>query len=492
MARAATPRPSAAKPGLVQGHLVQGLGLLDATALVTGSMIGSGIFIVSSDVARLLPSPALILLTWVLAGAITVFAAVSYGALAAAMPQAGGQYVYLRDAYGPLTGFLYGWTLFLVIQSGTIAAVAVAFARYLDVFVPLSHQFFSAPVSLGPLSFQAGLDGKQAVAIATVFGLTWLNTRGIRTGAVVQNMFTAAKLAALGLLVVAAFTLATGSWDRFLPLWPEGGLARIAAGFAASDQGAHALALPGADWTGLALIFGVAMIGPLFAADSWVNVTFTAAEVRNPRRNLPLALLLGTLLTTLVYLAVNVAYFYVLSVPEAAGSERIAAAAAVKMLGATGTYFISAAIFVSAFGCLNGLILSGPRVYYAMAKDGLFFPGMAELNTRGAPAMSLFVQGVWASLLVLSGTYSQLLTYIISAALLFYVLTVASLFVFRRRGTVGSGGGRGYPLAALLYCLVALGVMAANLIGDPRSSWPGLLIIALGLPAYLGWRRFLR
>jgi APA family basic amino acid/polyamine antiporter len=477
-------------------QLVKGLGLVDATALVMGSMIGSGIFIVSADVARLLPSPALVLACWLLSGVITVFAAVSYGELAAAMPRAGGQYVYLREAYGPLTGFLYGWTLFLVIQSGTIAAVGVAFARYLDVFVPLGQTYVEAPLRLGPLSYTFSLGAKQIVAVAAVLGLTWVNTRGIRAGALVQNLFTAAKVAALGLLVLAAFVVGTGSWERFVPLWPQGGvkegLLAISSAFAATPQAHSALVLPAADWLGLAVIVGVAMVGPLFSADSWVGVTFTAEEVKDPRRNLPLALLVGTLLTTLIYLAVNLAYFYVLPLNEAATSERIAAAAAVRMVGQTGNYLISAAILVSTFGCLNGLILAGPRVYYAMAADGLFFPGMATLNTRGAPAVSLLVQGAWASLLAVSGTYSQLLTYIISAALLFYVLTVASLFVFRRRGAVSAHQTWGYPWTPLLYIVVALGIMAANLVGDPRSSWPGFLLIALGLPAYWGWRRALR
>jgi APA family basic amino acid/polyamine antiporter len=430
--------------------------------------------------------------TWLLAGLITVFAAVSYGELAAAMPHAGGQYVYLRDAYGPLTGFLYGWTLFLVIQSGTIAAVAVAFARYLDVFVPLRQTFFETHIRFGPLDHTLTFDLKRLVAVACILGLTWVNCFGIRTGALVQNLFTAAKVAALALLVIAAFALGAGSWSRFWPLWPEGGPAAIPAAFAATPQGSQALISPGSGLLGLAIIVGVAMIGPLFASDSWNNVTFTGAEVRNPRRNLPLSLLLGTMLTTLIYLAVNLVYFYVLPLPEAQGSERIAAAAAVHIMGASGTYAISAAILVSTFGCVNGLILSGPRVYYAMSQDGLFFPSMAGLNRRGAPAVALLIQGLWASLLAASGTYSQLLTYIISAALLFYILTVASLFIFRRRGRLNASGHPGSVAAPVLYIAVALAVLAANLVGDPHSSWPGLAIIALGLPAYLAWRRALR
>lgn len=479
----------APRPRARQGKLVKGLGLIDATALVMGSMIGSGIFIVSADVARLLPSPFLVMACWLAAGVITVFAALTYGELAAAMPQAGGQYVYLRDAYGGLTGFLYGWTLFLVIQSGTIAAVAVAFARYLDVFVPLSGTLYLLP--LGP-GWEASLDGKQLAGIAAVLLLTLVNTQGIRAGALVQNLFTAAKVAALLLLVLAAFTLGAGSWERFWPPWPEGGLEAVSRSFAASDMGRHALLTPGADWLGLLLVAGVAMIGPLFSSDAWNNVTFTGAEVKNPRRNLPLSLFLGTLLTNVIYLAVNAAYFYVLPLSEAQSTERIAAAAAVRMLGEPGNWAISAAIFISTFGCLNGLILSGPRVYYAMAADGLFFPRMARLNRHGAPAMALAVQGVWASLLVASGTYSQLLTYIISAALLFYVLTVLSLFVFRRRGEVPGRRNALHAAVALLYCLAALAIMGANLALDPRSSWPGFLIIALGLPAYWAWRRAIK
>ncbi|MFH0810132.1 MAG: amino acid permease [Pseudomonadota bacterium] len=473
-------------------RLVKGLGLLDSTALVMGSMIGSGVFIVSADVAKLLPNPALILACWALAGLVTVFAAVTYGELAGAMPKAGGQYVYLREAYGPLTGFLYGWTLFLVIQSGTIAAVAVAFARYLDVFIPLGRVFFSTDLHLGALTYTLSLDAKQLVALTCIAGLSWLNCRGIRTGALIQNLFTAAKLAALFLLVLAAFTIGAGTWAHFQsPSSGQGLTAAAAAAFSATPGARNALAWPVAGWLGFAMVVGVAMVGPLFSYDAWNNLTFTGAEVRNPRRNLPLALFLGTLLTTLVYLAANLAYFYVLPLSEAAASERIAAAAAVRILGSAGTYFISAAILASTFGCLNGLILAGPRVYYAMAQDGLFFPRMARLNKRGAPKTSVMVQAVWASLLALSGTYSQLLTYIISAALFFYVLTVCSPFVFRRRGRSLGRSGTIFRLAPLLYTATALGIMAANLVLDPRSSWPGFLIIVLGLPAYFAWRKAL-
>ena len=451
--------------------LVAGLGLLDATMLVIGSMIGSGIFIVSADIARQVQSPALLILTWAITALLTLTAALSYGELASAMPQAGGQYVYLREAFGPLSGFLYGWTLFLVIQTGTIAAVAVAFAKFAGVFYP----WISAHHPLLQIG-RFAISTQQLVAMAMLVLLTWVNTRGVRTGAVVQNTFTFAKVAALLGLVGCGLLFGRN---------PQA----VARNF--GDFWQHA------GWTFSTIrIVGVAMVGALFASDAWNNVTFTAGETRNPRRNVPLALALGVGIVSLIYLACNFVYLSVLPLEaiQHAAEDRVATAAAAVILGPVAVQVMAAAIMVSTFGCLNGMILAGARVYYAMALDRLFFAPVARLHpTRRTPGVSLWVQCAWACLLTLSGTYSDLLDYVIFAVLLFYILTIAGVFVLRRTRPEMPRPYRawGYPLLPAAYIAVAGVIEVLLLLYKPSYTWPGLIIVLLGVPVYFAWR-FLR
>jgi basic amino acid/polyamine antiporter, APA family len=470
------------------------LRLLDATMLVVGSMIGSGIFIVSADIARTVGSPGYLLLVWLITGLVTVTAALSYGELAGMMPTAGGQYVYLREAYNPLVGFLYGWTLFLVIQTGTIAAVAVAFAKFTAVLFPSlgeNHVLFS----LAGLPVSAA----QLVGIASILFLTAVNMRGIRLGRKVQNIFTFTKTAALlGLLLlgilVARDPAAIGAnaavfWDTVR--------ARAAEGGAFTFESLSGLALVAA--------IGVAMVGSLFSSDAWNNITFTAGEVINPRRNIPLSLAIGTGLVTLLYILANVAYILILPLrgsPDAtdvigrgiqfAAQDRVATAAATLMFGAPAALIMGILIMVSTFGCNNGLILSGARVYYAMAQDRLFFARAGILNKKGVPAAALIVQAVWASLLCLSGTYGDLLDYVIFAVLLFYILTVAGIFFLRRTKPDAERPYRafGYPVLPALYIMVAAAIALDLLVLKPRFTWPGVIIVLLGIPVYFVWRLF--
>jgi basic amino acid/polyamine antiporter, APA family len=451
---------SEVKPGLVKG-----LGLLDATTIVMGSMIGSGIFIVSADIGRQVESPALLLATWVVTAALTLIAALSYGELAAAMPHAGGQYVYLREAFGPLYGFLYGWTLFLVIQTGTIAAVAVAFAKFTGVFFP------AIAASNRVLPF---LSTQQALAIAVLVLLTLVNTRGVRTGAAVQNVFTIAKTGAL--LALVGLGIAVGRN-------PEA----IQANF--SDFWA------GADWSYTTIrLVGVAMVGALFSSDAWNNVTFTAGEVRNPRRNLPLSLALGVGIVSLLYLASNYVYLSVLPLEaiKTAPEDRVATAVAAQMLGGAGVSAMAAAIMISTFGCLNGMILAGARVYYAMALDGLFFRAAGRVDPHHhTPVASLLMQCVWACLLTLSGRYGDLLDYVIFAVLLFYILTITGLFVLRRTRPQMERPYKaiGYPVLPAAYIAVAGVIEILLLLYKPNYTWPGLIIVLLGIPVYFLWRK---
>jgi APA family basic amino acid/polyamine antiporter len=391
--------------------LVKGLGLVDSTTLVMGSMIGSGVFIVAADISRQVQSPGLMIMTWVVTALLTLAAALSYGELAAAMPHAGGQYVYLREAFGPLWGFLYGWTLFMVIQTGTIAAVAVGFAKYAGVFVP----WISADNHLIG-SGKVGLSTQQLVGILIVVFLTWLNSRGIRTGAAVQNVFTFAKILALLGLVAVGFLVGRNPQavaSNFTDFWRN------------------------SSWSFTTIrVVGVAMVGSLFSADAWNNVTFTAGEVRNPKRNLPLSLALGVLVVCGLYIAANFVYMNVLTFPEIqnAAEDRVATAAAARMFGGVAVKIMAIAIMVSTFGCSNGLILSGGRVYYAMAKDNLFFRRAGELDpVTHAPVFAMWVQCLWTIVLCMSGTYGDLLDYVIFAVMVFYILTIAGLFVLRRK-----------------------------------------------------------
>ena len=448
-------------------QLVRGLKLFDATTLIMGSMIGSGIFIVSADMARSLQSPGLLLVAWGIAAVMTVLAALSYGELAAAMPRAGGQYVFLREAFGPLFGFLYGWTLFLVIQTGTIAAVVVAFSKFAGLFVP----WVSASRILLPLPFGYHLSSQHLVAILVLVLLTLVNCRGLREGAVVQNIFTVAKVGGLLVLVAVGF-LFTGNLPAGQvnagPFFPESiNLAMLA-------------------------ILGGSLVGSLFSADAWNNVTFTGSEVVNPKRNLPLSLLIGTASVSLIYICANIVYLKILplSAIASAPEDRVGTLVAQSLMGPWGMTFINVAILVSTFGCANGLILAGARVYYAMASDGLFFKRVARISPEAhTPVFSLIIQAIWASLLVLSGTYSDLLDYVIFAALLFYVLTVCGLFVLRRTRPDLDRPYKawGYPVLPALYVLMAFLVMLDLLFVKPRFTWPGLIIVLTGVPVFYFW-----
>jgi len=455
--------------GLTDGGLVKGLGLVDATTLVMGSMIGSGVFIVAADISRQVQSPGLLIMTWLVTAALTLTAALSYGELAAAMPQAGGQYVYLREAFGPLWGFLYGWTLFMVIQTGTIAAVAVAFSKYTGVFVPwISAQNYL----IG--SGKVGLTTQQLLAILMIVFLTWSNTRGIRTGAMVQNVFTFAKIAALLGLVGLGF---------FVGRNPEAVTANFTGFWRNSGWNVETVRL-----------VGVAMVGALFSSDAWNNVTFTAGEVRNPRRNLPLSLALGVGIVSALYIASQFVYLNVLTLSEIqhADQDRVATAAALKMLGPVAVQVMAAAIMISTFGCTNGLVLSGARVYYAMAKDKLFFRRAGDLDpVHHAPIFALGVQCIWAVLLTLSGSYNDLLDYVIFAVLLFYILTIAGLFVLRRTRPALDRPYKafGYPVLPAIYMAAAGLIEILLLLYKPSYTWPGLIIVLLGLPVYWIWRR---
>ena len=445
--------------------LVKGLGLMDATMLVIGSMVGSGIFIVAADISRQVRSPGLLIMTWVVTALLTIIAALSYGELAAAMPHAGGQYVYLREAFGPLYGFLFGWTMFLVIQTGTIAAVAVAFSKFAGVFFP----GIAADRYLLPF-----LSSQQAVAIAIILLLTWVNTRGVRTGAAVQNTFTFAKTAALLGLIGFGFLAGRDSqavarnFDHF---WQN------------------------ADWSFTTVqVVGVAMVGALFSSDAWNNVTFTAGEIRNPKRNLPLSLVLGVGIVSVLYLACNFVYLNALPLEaiQTAPQDRVATAVAQKMFGTTGAQLIAVAIMVSTFGCVNGLILAGARVYYAMALDGLFFKSIATLDPKtSVPVTSLVWQCAWACLLTLTGRYNDLLDYVIFAVLLFYILTISGIFVLRRTRPEMERPYRafGYPVLPLSYILVAGLIEILLLLYKPNYTWPGLIIVLLGIPVYFFWRK---
>ncbi len=471
-----------------RAELVKGLGLLDATTIVMGSMIGSGIFIVAADVARQVRSPGLFFLTWVISGFMTVIAAVTYGELAGMMPRAGGQYVYLREAFGPLFGFLYGWTLFLVIQTGTVAAVAVGFGKFLGVFVPwVSAQ--NLLVNLGNPSlfgrtFALTLSSQQLVAILSLVFLGVINIFGLRVGAWVQNIFTTLKVGALLGLVG-------------LGLWWGSRHSAPAGQFSSPEQVGH--------WDLATLtVISVALVGPLFSADAWNNVTFTGAEVFNPKRNLPLALLMGTVVVCTLYLACNWAYLRVLpffGTPQGgplargiqfAAEDRVGTAAMQVMFGARGEFLMAGAIIISTFGCMNGMTLAGARVYYAMAKDGLFFAPVGRVNPRyHTPAASLIVQAIWAGLLTLTGTYSQLLDYVVFAVVLFYILTIVGIFRLRRTRPEAPRPYRawGYPLLPALYIAFALFVEWALLTHKTQYSVRGLCIVALGIPVYFLWRR---
>ena len=458
---AAEPRPA---------ELVRGLGLFDATLLIVGSVIGSGIFFAPSIMAGYLQSPGLLLGLWVLGGLLTLAGALSYAELAAAMPRAGGQYVFLSEAFSPLFGFLYGWTLLLAINTGFVAAVAVAFAKTLGFFVPgvgEEHALFSVP--------GATFSTAQLVALFVIAVLTWLNVTGLRTGAAIQNVFTIAKLSALAVLVVLAVVLSRGSSGNFQPL----------ASLALGPEGIK---------LGLFAALALAMSKALFSYDAWTSVTFAAEEVKSPEKNLPRSLVLGTLVITAAYTLAVAAYLYMVPIGEmaAVAENRIATEAAVRMIGPAGGALIAIAILVSTFGCVNGLTLAGARVVYAMGRDGLFFRAAARVHPRHrTPATALVLHGLVAAALTLTGTYSDLLTLTAFSSLLFNVLTVIGLLVLRRRRPDLPRPYRvwAYPLVPLLYVAVALFFLVYMPVADPRNTGLGLLLTAAGIPAYLYWRR---
>ncbi len=496
MSTSAEVRSNAAQSSVAgAGELVKGLGLTSATTLVMGSMIGSGIFIVSAEIGREVGSPGLLIMAWVITGFMTIVGALSYGELAAMMPKAGGQYVYLREALGPLWGFLYGWTLFLVIQTGTVAAVGVAFGKFLGHFFPsvsasnwIWHiakvpQFHvTQQIALGGMD--VGLNTQNLAGIVVVVFLTFLNVFGIKTGAMVQNIFTIAKVSALAGLVVAGIFVGRNAQaiaDNFGNFWRSG----------AMHSASGTLAGP---FVGVLTILAVAQVGSLFSADAWNNVTFTAGEVQNPKRNLPLSLALGTGIVILLYISVNFIYLGTLTFDQikSAPSDRVGTLALEQMFHGNGAGLMAIAILISTFGCCNGLILSGARVYYAMAKDKLFFKATGKVHPKyHTPKNALIVQGIWTCVLCLSGTYNDLLNYVIFAVLVFYILTIAGLFVLRRTEPNAERPYRafGYPILPAIYIVMALFIDVVLLLYKPEYTWPGLIIVLLGIPVYLIWSR---
>ena len=443
------------------------LSLFDSTAIIVGSMIGSGIFIVSAEIARKVETPGMLLLAWSITGIITIFGALSYGELAAAMPKAGGQYVYIKEAFGPLYGFLYGWTLFAVIQTGTIAAVAVAFAKFTGVFFPV--------ISGDNYLFHTGIlkvNTQQILAIFLIIFLSLYNFRNIKSGAFLQNIFTVSKVLALFVLIVLGIYLGFhgfGNTANFKPAFPD----------------IITLTTIG--------VFGAAMTGSLFSADAWNNITFTAGEVKNPQKNLPLSLFLGTSTVILLYMLANIAYIYVLPIEKIqhAENDRVATLLMETILGNNGKYFMATMIMVSTFGCLNGCIFTAARVYYAMAKDGMFLKSAAQLNKNKVPANSLTMQCIWACILCFSGTYGDLLNYIMFAVMLFYILTISGLFRLRftKPEMERPYKAFGYPVIPALYIILASLVSLNMLIYQTNFSLYGLIIILTGVPVYYIFRK---
>ena len=485
---------------------VKAFGLFDGTMIVVGSMIGSGIFIVAADIARQTGSPGGLLLTWVLTGVLTIIAALSYGELAAIYPHAGGQYVYLREAFSPLWGFLYGWTLFLVIQTGTIAAVAIGFARYLGVlFRSISPTTWIIPPINFSSHFAISLSVQQLVAVLMIVFLTLLNTRGVKLGKWIQNIFTSAKMLSLaGLILICVFVARNASAiaDNFTHLWAIRNANTIEPGLGFL-KGILPTVTAGDGWYGLLLALAVSQVGSLFSADAWNNIGFTAAEVKNPKRDVALSMAFGTVIVISLYCLANLAYLCALPLEQIqhAPDDRVATAALSAVYGAKGAWMMAIAIIISTFGCNNGLILAGSRVAYAMAKDGLFFRATGKLNDKGVPGVALIYQGIWIIVLILLRTrkpdgtygnlYSNLLDYVVFAALLFYVLTIAGIFVLRvRRPDLDRPyKAFGYPVVPLLYILAASGIMGVLLLYETQTAGMGMLIVLLGLPVYWLWAR---
>ncbi len=464
--------------------------LFDGISFVAGSMIGSGIFIVSADIARNVGSPGWLMIVWLITGVITIIGALSYGELAAMMPKVGGQYVYLREAYHPLIGFLFGWTTFLVVQSGSIAAVAVAFAKFSGVILPWISEK-NILFMLGPIKFTS----TQFVAIAMIIFLTWLNTRGIVTGKTVQNIFTSTKVfVLLGFIVIgllAAKSITSFEVNREV-FWQ--------ASQAGPDNQIISI-------SGFALVaaIGTALVGSLFASDAWYNLTYISGEIIRPKRTVPLSLLFGTLLVSVIYLLTN--FIYIKTLPfmgspdgtdvvsrgiQFATDDRVATSSMYVLMGDHAAVIMAVFIMISTFGCNHGLIIAGPRVYYAMARDGLFFRKVGEINKKGVPGFAIIVQGIWSVLLCLSGTYSDLLDYVIFAVLIFFAITILAIFILRIKRPDINRPYRafGYPVIPAIYVLTVVFIMVILLIYKPNYTFPGLGIVILGIPVYYLWRKF--
>jgi APA family basic amino acid/polyamine antiporter len=498
------PATASSQPGFVRA-----IGLFDGTMIVVGSMIGSGIFIVASDITRQTGSGGGLLITWIITGLLTIAAALSYGELAGLFPHAGGQYIYLREAYSPLWGFLYGWTLFLVIQTGTIAAVAVGFARYLGVLFPSisATSWVVQPIALGS-KYAISLSVQQLVGVVMVIFITFLNMQGVRLGKWIQNVFTSAKtLSLLGLIMLCLFVARnhTAIADNFGNFWTVRDAQPIEPG--ANFLRSFVPTVTAGSAFGLFVALCVSQVGSLFSADAWNNIGFTAAEVKNPKRDVALSMALGTIMVITLYCLANLAYLFALPLNQIqnAPDDRVATAALQAVFGPIGAAIMAVAIIISTFGCNNGLILAGARVSYAMAKDGLFFRSTGTLNKKGVPASALIYQGVWIVVLILLRTrhvsatgavtygnlYSDLLAYVVFSVLIFYALTIAGIFVLRakRPDLERPYHAFGYPFVPLLYIVSALAILFALLLYNTQTAWPGLVIVLLGVPVYLLWSR---
>lgn len=464
------------------------LGLLDATMIVAGSMIGSGIFIVTTEMTSFVGSSGWLVLAWLLAGFLTLTAAVSYGELSAMFPKAGGQYVYLREAFNPLTGFLFGWSFFAVIQTGTVAAVGVAFSKFAAYIFPslgpenliVDFGIKGSGNLLDSVGF-TGISAAQLVSIILVIFLTWVNTKGVRGGKLIQTTFTLTKIISLFALIVFGFLLAASSetWNaNWTDAWNMKRLVTTAGGQSWEEI------------TGMLIIplFASALVGSVFSSDSWNNVTFIAGEIKRPEKNIGLSLFFGTLIVTVIYIAANLMYLSVLDLNEIVNAKdgRVSLSASLKIFGNGGTIVIAVMIMVSTFGCNNGLILSGARVYYTMARDGLFFKKTGTLNRHGVPEFALWIQCVWTCLLCLSGTYNQLLTYVVFVVLIFYALTLLGIMRLRKTRPEFPRPYKafGYPYLTIIYCVIALAICAALFVYRSRETWPGALIVLLGIPLY--------
>jgi len=489
-----------------EAGFVRAIGLFDGTMIVVGSMIGSGIFIVAADITRQTGSSGGLLLTWIITGVLTISAALSYGELAAMFPHAGGQYVYLREAFSPLWGFLYGWTLFLVIQTGTIAAVAVGFARYLGVLFPTisPNTWIVHPINLGS-KYALSLSVQQLVAILMIVFITFLNTLGVRLGKLIQNIFTSAKtLSLVGLIVLGIFVgrNAAAISDNFSHLWAVRNPQPLEPGLGFL-RGLLPTVTAGSGILGLIVAYGVAQVGSLFSADAWNNIGFTAAEVKNPKRDVALSMALGTAIVISLYCLANLAYLCTLTLAQIqnAPDDRVATAALSAIFGPAGAAIMAVAIIISTFGCNNGLILAGSRVSYAMANDGLFFRATGKLNKHGVPGTALVFQGIWIALLILGRTrnpdgsygnlYNDLLSYVVFAVLIFYALTIAGIFVLRKKRPQADRPYKafGYPVIPALYILAAASINVVLLLYQTKTALVGLVIVLIGVPVYWFWSR---